>query len=138
MLAPLALGGLLSAIAFGLVELPFFFTEVLRFTSTDLRFFSLSYSLDLLARDVRSMAVLIGGAAVAAFLDPPLPLLYYELILYFLLPNKGFAFTLFYSGYSGYSVSSILLKKSNPPEASSVCSSYFTGALTSAFSGYYF
>jgi hypothetical protein len=42
LLAPLALGGLLSAVAFGLVELPFCVLELFRFASTDLRFFILS------------------------------------------------------------------------------------------------
>ena len=102
MLAPLALGGLLSAIAFGLVELPFLVLELFRFASTDLRFFSLSYSLDyLLARELISAAV-SGVEVTPVFFDPPLPLLYYELKLYFRLPNKGFV--LFY-GCSGYSVS---------------------------------
>lgn len=74
MLAPLALGGLLSAIAFGLVELPFLVLEFLRLTSTDLRFFINADSFDLLANEVRSTAVL-GAAVTGAFLDPPLPLL---------------------------------------------------------------
>ena len=122
MLAPLALGGLLSAIAFGLVELPFLVLELLRLTSTDLRFFINADSLDLLANEVRSTAVL-GAEITGFFLDPPLPLLYYELILYFRLPNNGF--TLFagisaYSAYSDYSLT--LLKKSKLSGASSVCS----------------
>lgn len=93
LLAPLALGGLLSAKALGLVELPFFVFEPYLFASTDFKFFSLSYSLDLFTSEFKSTAV-FGVEDTAAFLDPPLPLLYWELILYFLLPNKGFTLSI--------------------------------------------
>jgi hypothetical protein len=89
LLAPLALGGLLSAIGFGLVELPFLVLELFRFASTDFRFFNLSYSFAyLLTKEFISTAV-SGVDDTAAFLDPPLPLLYYELMLYFRLTNNG-------------------------------------------------
>jgi len=139
LLAPLALGGLLSAIAFGLVDEPFLVLELYRFASTDLRFFSLSYSLDLFTKDVRSTAVL-GVEVTAAFLDPPLPLLYYEFKLYFRLPNNGFTLFGCYSGYSGCStsLSFTLLKKSKLSGASVVCSSFFRGSSIIADSGNYF
>jgi len=119
LLAPLALGGLLSPIAFGLVALPFLVFELGRFANTDLRFFSFS-TFDLFPKEVRSTAVL--GAVETAFLDPPLPLLYYELILYFRLPNKGLTSLAGYSGYSccSASVALTLLKKSNDSGASTV------------------
>jgi hypothetical protein len=76
----------------------------------------------------------------AAFFDPPLPLLYYELKLYFRLPNKGLTRVADSSAASGISGSLLftLLKKSKPNGASSSLSSYLRGASTYVISGYYF
>ena len=98
LLAPLALGGLLSAKAFGLVALPFFVFELFRFASTDFRFFSFSISfVYLFTSELRRTAV-SGVDVTAAFFDPPLPLLYYEPKLCFLFPNKGFTLRVLGSG----------------------------------------
>lgn len=108
MLAPLALGGLLSPIVFCLVALTFLDLELGRLAKTDFRFFSLSISLILLPRFCNKTAVL-GVAVTAVFLDPPLPLLYYEFILYFLFPNNGLVLI---EGCSTSVLAFTLLKKS--------------------------
>ena len=75
LLAPLALGGLLSSIALGLVALLFLDFEFGLLANTDFRFFNLSISFILLPRFCNKTAV-FGVAVTAVFLDPPLPLLY--------------------------------------------------------------